>query len=110
MKTLLIVALIVTGALAVGQGNMMPSYADFDANGDGKITQKEFKNTQQKRMQEKADSGRMMRNADNAPMFGDIDANKDGNIDKQEFKTHQMNNRRGMGRGQGMGSGQGRNR
>ncbi|WP_373035655.1 hypothetical protein [Sulfurimonas sp.] len=110
MKTLLIVALIVTGALAVGQGNTMPSYADFDANGDGRVTQEEFRNTQQKRMEERAETGRMMRNADKAPKFEDIDANKDGSIDKQEFKTHRMNNRRGMGRGQGMGSGQGRNR
>jgi len=108
MKALLIVTLIVTGALAVGQGNMMPSYSDFDRDGNGKITQKEFKYTQQKRMDEQAKTGRMMRNTDDAPKFTDIDANRDGNIDNQEFKTHQAN-RRG-GRGQGMGRGQGRNR
>jgi len=106
MKALLIVTLIVTGALAVGQGNMMPSYSDFDSDGDGKITQQEFKSTQQKRMQEQSKSGKMMRNADNAPQFSDIDTNKDGIIDKKEFQTHQAN-RKG-GRGQGMG--QGRNR
>lgn len=106
MKALLIVTLIVTGALAAGQGNMMPSYSDFDGDGNGKITQKEFENTQQKRMEEQAKTGRMMRNADNAPKFSDIDTNKDGNIDTQEFQTHQAS-RRG---GQDMGSGQGRNR
>lgn len=112
MKTLLIVALIVTGALAVGQGNMMPSYSDFDRDGNGKVTQKEFKYTQQERMQAQEKAGRMMRNADNAPKFSDIDKNSDGNIDNQEFKTHQSINRqgRGMGRSQGMGRGQGRNR
>ena len=108
MKTLLIVALIVTGALAVGQGNMMPSYSDFDSDGNGKITQKEFKYTQQKRMEEQAKTGKMMRNAGNAPKFGDIDANRDGNIDNQEFQTHRANRRSGSG--QGMGRGQGRNR
>ncbi|MDA3909598.1 MAG: EF-hand domain-containing protein [Sulfurimonas sp.] len=108
MKALLVVTLIVTGALAIGQGNMMPSYSDFDSDGNGKITQKEFESAQQTRMKAQAEAGKMMRNADNAPKFGDIDANRDGNIDKQEFKNHQAN-RRG-GRGQGMGSGQGRNR
>ena len=110
MKTLLIVALIVTGALAVGQGNVMPSYSDFDRDGNGKVTQKEFENTQQERRAVQAESGRMMRNADNAPVFGDLDTNNDGNIDKQEFQTHQATNRRGMGRGQGAGRGQGGNR
>ena len=107
MKTLLVVILIITGTLALGKGNMMPSYSDFDSDGNGKITQKEFKYTQQKRMDAQAKTGKMMRNADNAPKFSDIDANRDGNIDKQEFQTHQAN-RRG-GRGQGMGRGQGRN-
>ncbi|EHP29883.1 hypothetical protein SMGD1_1359 [Sulfurimonas gotlandica GD1] len=108
MKTLLIVTLIVTGALAIVPANTMPSYSDFDTDGNGKITQKEFNFTQEKRMQKQAESGRMMRNADNAPKFNDIDANADGNIDKEEFQTHQAN-RKG-GRGQGMGRGQGSNR
>ena len=103
MKTLLIVALMVTGLLAVGQGNMMPSYSDFDTDGNGKVTQEEFQNTQQKRMTQRAQEGRMMRNAGNAPVFSDIDTNGDGNIDKNEFQTHQANknSKRGQGRGQG---------
>lgn len=106
MKTLLIVTLIVTGALAVGQGNMMPSYSDFDSDGNGKITQQEFKDTQQNRMEAQAKTGRVMRNADNAPQFSDIDTNKDGNIDKEEFQTHRANRRGGSTQGMG----QGRNR
>ncbi|WP_294960561.1 hypothetical protein [Sulfurimonas sp.] len=96
MKSLLIVTLMVTGALAVG----MPSYSNFDSDGNGKITQKEFNLAQQKRMQEQANSGKMMRNANNAPQFSDIDTNNNGNIDKQEFQTHQANSRskRGQGR------------
>ena len=103
MKALFVVALIATGALAMGQGNMMPSYSDFDTDGNGKVTQKEFQNTQQKRMTQRADEGRMMRNAGNAPVFSDIDTNGDGNIDKNEFQTHQANNssKRGQGSGQG---------
>ena len=110
MKTLLIVTLFVTGALAVGQGNILPSYSDFDTNDNGKITQKEFQNTQQKRMQLNAESGKMMRNAGNAPVFSDIDTNKDGNIDRQEFKTHQSLNYGNMSNKQNKGNKQGRNR
>ena len=103
MKTLLIVALMTTGLFAAGQGNMMPSYSDFDTNNDGKVTQEEFENTQQKKMTIRAEEGRMMRNAGNAPGYSDIDANGDGNIDKEEFQSHQAKNRqnRGQGRGQG---------
>ena len=89
MKTLLIVALIVTGALAAGQGRNVQSYASLDANGDGKVTQVEFENMQQARMRAQAEAGRMMRNVGNAPQFSDIDTNSDGNIDKDEFQTHQ---------------------
>jgi Ca2+-binding EF-hand superfamily protein len=101
MKTLLIVALIVTGALAMGQGNMMPTYSDFDIDGNGKVTQEEFENTQQARMSAQSEAGRIMRNADNAPIFSDIDTNSDGNIDEKEFQTHQIKNRKNMRRGQG---------
>ena len=105
MKTLLIVALIVTGALAVGQGNRMMTYSDFDSNGNNKITKQEFESVQQARKTTRAKEGRMMRNAKNMPTFSDIDTNNDGNIDKQEFQAHQAtqqaknrgNNRRGQG-------------
>jgi Ca2+-binding EF-hand superfamily protein len=95
MKKLFITALIVTGVLAAGQGFMMPSYSDFDTDGNSKITQQEFENTQQKRMMQNAAAGKMMRNAGNAPMFSDIDTNNDGNIDVTEFQTHQSANRKG---------------
>lgn len=88
---------MVTGALAMGKGNMMPSYSDFDTDGNGKITKKEFQKTQQKRMTQRAEDGRMMRNAGDAPAFSDIDKNNDGIIDKGELQKHQ-------------GTGQGRNR
>ena len=101
MKTLLMVTLIVTGALAIGQGYNMPTYSDFDTDGNGKVTQKEFESTQQKRMAENAEAGRMMRNAGNAPTFINVDTNSDGNIDAKEFQTHQAANRKNMGRGQG---------
>ena len=105
MKALLIVALIVTGALAVGQGRNMQSYSDLDSDGNGKVTQKEFESMQQARMTAQAEAGRMMRNAGNAPQFSDIDTNGDGNLDKAEFQAHQAKqqarNRGNKSRGQG---------
>ncbi len=101
MKTLLIVALIVTGVLAAGRGNMMPSFSDFDTNKDAQITQTEFTNAQQKRMSAQAQAGKMMRNAGNAPSFESIDTNNDEIIDAQEFQAHQAANRRGRGMGGG---------
>lgn len=105
MKTLLIVALIVTGALAVGQGRNMQSYSNLDTNNDGKVTQVEFEDMQQARMTAQAEAGRMMRNVGNAPQFSDIDVNEDGNIDKDEFTKHQTKqqakNRGNKSRGQG---------
>ncbi len=106
MKTLLIVALVVTGALAAGQGKNMQSYSSLDTNRDGKVTQVEFENMQQSKMIKQAEAGKMMRNVANAPHFSDVDTNSDGNIDKDEFATHQVkqqaknckNKNRGQGR------------
>ena len=105
MKTLLIVALMVTGAIAAGQGGNIQSYSNLDTNNDGKVTQKEFKSMQQSRMTAQAEAGRMMRNVGNAPQFSDIDVNGDGNLDKAVFTKHQAKqqakNRGNKSRGQG---------
>ena len=86
-----------------------PTFATYDLNNDGKITEKEFYDGQAKRMTQKADEGKMMRNAGKAPTFESIDANSDGAVTAAEFDTHQMNrmnsNMRGMGQGKG-GKGQ----
>lgn len=105
MKHISLAAIVLGSALFAAQG-MMSSFNDFDTNGDGKITQKEFEATQQARMAKQAESGKMMRNAANAPQFGDIDTNHDGIIDGNEFKVHQqtrMQNKPGAGMGPGKG-------
>lgn len=107
MKRSVIAALMLSSALFAAQG-MMSSFSDFDADGNGKITQTEFENAQQARQAKQAESGKMMKNAANAPAFGDIDTNKDGVIDGNEFQVHQqtrMQNRPGMGQGMGQGKG-----
>lgn len=99
MKTFIIASLLLSTALFAGMGRNMPSFSEFDTNGDGKVTQQEFESTQQKRMSQKAEMGKMMRNAGNAPAFKDIDTDNNGMIDAQEFKMHQMMKRGGMGKG-----------
>jgi hypothetical protein len=96
----------------MGQKRMaqMPMFADFDADGNGVISETEWTEGQAKRMQERAEEGRMMKNAGNAPSFADIDTNKDGKITPEEFQQHQMQQRgtpkNGMKcSGQGMGKG-----
>jgi len=108
MKKLLIAVLVITSVFAAGQGNMMPSFSDFDLNKDGQITKVEFNDAHQKRMQSKADDGRMMRNVGNAPSFSDMDTDANGLIGSEEFKIHQLTNRRGSGKGMRFGQGMGR--
>ena len=81
-----------------GQKGMMdrPSYADFDLNKDGKITQKEFTDAQAAQMAKKAQEGKMMKNAGNAPTFESIDTNKDGTISQDEFAKHQTEHMNAM--------------
>ena len=62
-------------------------FSSFDANGDGKLSQKEFYDAQAAHMTQKANEGRPMKNAGNAPTFEMIDTNKDGSISEVEFST-----------------------
>ncbi len=86
-----------------------PTFATYDLNSDSKITQKEFYDAQANRMTQKANEGKMMRNAQNAPTFTSIDANNDGIVTQAEFSTHQTNRmnsnmgKRGQNKGQGRG-------
>ena len=117
MKRFTIATLLITSSLMAAMGNNMPSFKDYDTNNDGKITQKEFTYEHQHRMQERAEEGKMMRNAQNAPDFADIDTNGDGVINMHEFRNHQKMqmqnknmNKNNMGKcsGQGMGKGMGK--
>ena len=67
-----------------------PTYADYDLNGDGKITQKEFYDAQAARMNKKASEGKMMKHAGNAPTFESIDTDRNGVISQKEFTVHQQ--------------------
>ena len=77
----------------MGQQANMPIFESFDLNKDGMINSKEMEEARQKRMEEKASEGKMMKNIGNQPTFSEIDTNKDGNINKEEFLAHQIKQR-----------------
>ena len=77
------------------KGNM-PTFADFDLNGDGKIVEQEFNTAHAKKMSEMAAEGRQMKHVGDAPGFAGIDTNNDGEISEQEFATHQAEHHKQM--------------
>ena len=66
----------------------MPSFSDFDLDGDGVISEAEFNKGHAKRMSEMAAQGHQMKHAGDAPGFSGIDNNENGEISKDEFATH----------------------
>ncbi|WP_328983428.1 EF-hand domain-containing protein [Thiorhodovibrio winogradskyi] len=70
-----------------GAGRMMPSFSDFDADGDGQITQEEFEQARAERIAERSSQGYQMRGLADAPSFADLDTNGDGTLDEKEFAT-----------------------
>lgn len=113
--------LLTLNAFAEDAGSTTPpmrgpmAFADYDANGDGAISEQEFNETRAKRMAARAEEGRPMRGLANAPSFADFDTNGDGKLSPEELATGQqmqMQKHGGMGgmgagTGQGQGSGQG---
>lgn len=85
-------------AQGMGQGKGMrqncmknqPTFAEYDLNNDGAITQKELEEARTKRMNQKAKEGKMLRNAGNAPAFATMDINNDGILNQEEFRLHQV--------------------
>lgn len=76
-----------------GKGMNMPTFADFDLNGDGTITEDEFTKARSERIAERVKAGRKMKNLANAPSFDDIDTDDDDGISPDEFKAHQDEHR-----------------
>lgn len=76
----------------------MLTFADFDLNKDGKISESEFDEVRAARISQRATAGYPMRGLASAPAFGDIDTNKDGTLSPEEFSVqhaqHQQNRRR----------------
>ena len=77
------------------KGNM-PTFADFDLDGDGKIVEQEFNTAHAKKMSEMAAEGRQMKHVGDAPGFAGIDTNDDGEISEEEFAAHQAEHHKQM--------------
>lgn len=67
----------------------MPTYTDFDLDGDGNVTQKEFYTARNNRIRARVLEGKKMRNMSNAPSFSSIDSNGDQQLSEEEFNMHQ---------------------
>ena len=81
-----------------GMGKNMPSFADFDLNDDGAITETEFNEARAARIAKRAQEGRQMKNLANAPSFDDIDTDDDGSVSPDEFGAHQAEHRKNKSR------------
>ena len=81
-----------------GMGKNMPTFADFDLNDDGAITETEFNEARAARIAKRAQEGRQMKNLANAPSFDDIDTDDDGSVSPDEFRAHQAEHRKNKSR------------
>jgi len=79
-----------------GMKGKMPTFADFDLDGDGKIIETEFNQGHAKKMSEMAAEDRSMKHAGNAPGFSGIDSNDDGEISEEEFAAHKAEHHKKM--------------
>jgi len=77
------------GGHGKGMKGQMPTFADFDLDGNGVIAESEFNEAHAKRMSEMAAQGHKMKHAGSAPGFSGIDSDDDGVISAQEFSDHQ---------------------
>ena len=72
-----------------GMHHNMPSFDDFDLDGDDAITEEEFYKARADRIAKRVAEGRQMKNIANAPSFADIDTDDSGGVDRDEFSAHQ---------------------
>ncbi len=99
-------ALILAGNVSA-RGPM--STANYDADGNGSVTEQEFNSAREQQQAQMKASGRMGTGMADAPSFADVDTDKDGLLSTQEVTAMQEKQQasRGQGRGQGKGKGGG---
>lgn len=119
-KVILIVAVLIAIAVlplvarADSHHQGPPGFVDFDADGDGFVSEEEFNMLRSERIAARAAEGRQMKGLASAPAFSDIDSNDDGKLDETEFTAGRdahmkamQKKRGGHGGGQGMAYGHG---
>ncbi|WP_299194431.1 hypothetical protein [uncultured Amphritea sp.] len=82
-------------------------FAIYDQDGNGVISQEEFDDIRNMRIQNNAAAGAPMRGMANAPAFSDLDSNGDGQLSAAELQTAQAAQRNMKSQNQQMGPGNG---
>ena len=72
-----------------GWGRNMPSFAEFDLDGDGVLVEDEFIEARGQRISERARQGYRMRGLSNAQPFSEVDRDGDGQVTPEEFSLAQ---------------------
>lgn len=80
----------------MGKNSNMPSFSEFDLNGDGVILEDELYEARAVRITERVKQGYPMRNIANPSSFADIDANADAEVSSDEFAKFQIKHRQQM--------------
>ena len=80
----------------MGKNSNMPSFSQFDMNGDGVILEEEFYEARAARITERVEQGYPMRNIANPSTFADIDTNGDNAVSSKEFAEHQIKHQQQM--------------
>jgi len=76
-----------------GMGRNMPSFADFDLNSDGTMTEDEFVEARGQRIADRAKQGYKMRGLKNMRPFSALDQDGNGLVDEKEFGSMQEQHR-----------------
>lgn len=80
-----------------GMGRQAPTFAEFDLDGNGVLTEAEFYQARGQRIAERSQQGYAMRGLADAPEFSVIDHNGDGQVDATEFASAQAQVRHRQG-------------
>lgn len=113
-KSILIVTMIIAVAMlpfvAKADSHMQhspPAFSEFDANGDGTVSEEEFNTFRSARMAAMAEAGKPMKGARYAPSFSDLDTDGDGVLSEAELVAGQKAQRQKMHEMHKGGDGQG---
>lgn len=85
-----------------------PTFAEFDADGDGFVSEEEFTAFRAARMAAMAEAGKPMKGAATAPAFSDIDTDGDGMLNEAELTAAQQAQHKAMREQYGKGKGEGK--
>lgn len=102
-KTILIITMVIAVAMlpfvAKADHHMKhspPAFSEFDANGDGAVSEEEFDAFRSARMEKMAAAGKPMKGAKYAPSFSDLDTDGDGVLSEEELVAGQKAHRQKM--------------